>query len=140
MNEVYGETLKTWQSPNNRCPRCDGIEFKMFLTPSLSHYSAILCVKCNKHIKWYTPPEIKPKKKRTINRLKPEIEYCELCLRHQNVLPDKCVLQEHHIIQYSTNPELDEVPENRLVLCTFCHEMVHLIRKMVSNRTESRHE
>ena len=126
-----------WVSIKNKCCRCGSNKFICEQAPDdTPHKFKIVCVNCNHFIKWYTPKEFRRKNNRTSIRLKPEIEYCQICKRLKSELPSKCILHEHHLIDYSIRPDLDLILENRLVVCSQCHELIRLVQKIVKTITK----
>ena len=98
------------------------------LTNGSIHYAKEVCENCDKRFKTIKNPKNNDKRK-SIVHIK-NINYCEICLRPFDKLGFKCVLHEHHILPYKTHPELDMEVANRLKLCTHCHGIVEIIRKM----------
>ena len=118
----------TYRLKDMVCSNC-GCDHAVYIeTPELQHTGKMVCVNCDTFIKWVHDQD-KPLK-RKVARLRPEINYCEMCLQNEKDLPNKIVLHEHHILEYQHRPELDNDPDNRLVLCSNCHNIIHAIRKM----------
>jgi len=104
----------------------------LVLTPNLTHYGKMVCPECQKHLGWVKKPENEKRNRRQSKKLaKPfedaGIDYCQLCLRHRCELPPSMTFVAHHIVEVRDGGTDD--PKNLLLLCTFCHELVHLLRR-----------
>lgn len=54
------------------------------------------------------------------------IDFCQLCLIPEKILPARQFLEAHHVIEYVDDGTFD--PQNIWILCTECHSKVHHIR------------
>lgn len=102
------------------------------LTPELQHWGKYICSECGRWLTWVTKPDNEKRNRRNSKKLaKPfvqaGIDYCQICLRKKDELPPHMVFVGHHIVEVRDGGS-DE-PSNLLHLCTFCHELVHLIRR-----------
>ena len=114
-----------------QCRHCGSQDYELVIVDEGVHYGKYICVECGEFIQWAPKPG---EHKRKVKRLRPEITYCESCLKEQTDLPQNCTLEEHHVLPFKTNPELDETPSNRWVLCTDCHDFIDLIRRIAKRR------
>ena len=88
------------------------------------HYAEKRCPICNAHLGYLPKPKNlnkRPKNKYTAASL--EIEACQLCLRHRDMLGRRGVLEIHHVNEIQVGGE--DTVENIWVLCTSCHSLVH---------------
>lgn len=109
---------------------------KFVLTPELQHWGKYVCPECNRWLCWVTKPDNEKRNRRNSKKLaKPferaGIDYCQLCLRPREELPPNMVFVAHHVVEVRDGGT-DE-PSNLWHLCTFCHEMIHLIRRNRAN-------
>lgn len=102
------------------------------LTPELTHWGKYECAKCGRFLAWVKKPDNEKRNRRNSKKLaKPfedaGIDYCQLCLRKRCELPQNMTFVAHHIVEVQDGGSDD--PTNLLHLCTFCHELVHLLRR-----------
>lgn len=110
----------------DQCRYCDEfIEPVIRQRPDTPHGGGEkLCPVCGRHLAWIPKEKNlnkRPKNKYTPNDLK--IEYCQMCLRTQEMLGVNETLEVHHVIEIKDDG--DDEPENIFVLCTACHKDVH---------------
>lgn len=129
---LYQEAHEGWstdlEKPCQRCG-CDRGEITKEVTGH--HYAKLTCWQCGLFIKWLPKPENEKRNRRKVKRLMPEIEYCQLCLRTRDELDGTATIEEHHVLEVNEYPELDNERENRWVVCTRCHGLIHNLRLMV---------
>jgi hypothetical protein len=113
------------------CKRCgENVEPFFTLMESGPNYAKNTCPLCDCFLGWVKKPENEKRRTRG-SKYKPHSlgkEYCELCRRKRGQLGKRGTLHIHHKDCDYTN----DVPENLLVLCTSCHELVHLHKKTVN--------
>lgn len=119
------------------CAKHPGAIADFVLTPELTHWGKYLCSECGIFLAWVKKPDNEKRNRRNSKKLaKPfeqaGIDYCQLCLRKRCELPPNMTFVAHHIIEVRDGGTDDSV--NLLHLCTFCHELVHLLRR---NRQEA---
>lgn len=124
-----------------QCPYHPGKIAKFVLTPELTHWGKYICSdsSCERFLAWVAKPENEKRNRRNSKRLaKPfddaGIDYCQLCLRKRCELPPNMTFVAHHIIEVQDGGTDD--PINLLHLCTFCHELVHLLRRNRQDASE----
>lgn len=117
-----------------RCPHHPEQIAKFILTPELTHWGKYVCSypDCERFLAWVKKPDNEKRNRRNSKKLaKPfedaGINYCQLCLRKRCELPPSMTFVAHHIIEVQDGGTDD--PINLLHLCTFCHELVHLLRR-----------
>ena len=95
------------------------------LTPDTPpHYGKELCYDCGHNMRWVKKPENEGKRTKGSKFGAFDFEYdgCELCRRTRIMLGEYECLEVHHKdVDYE-----NDVRENVLLLCTFCHKLVHL--------------
>lgn len=116
--------------PCSRCGSTVGEFFKMFSGP---HYAKVNCI-CGLFIRWERNPDKEEPKRKSKPRLRPDIEYCELCGRLREELDGRATIEEHHVKEVKDWPELEREASNIWVLCTRCHLLLHTIRHMVKGK------
>lgn len=116
------------KSPCARCQSETGEVIKMATGP---HFAKICCYDCGLFVEWVAKPENEKRNRRKNTRLKPEIDYCQMCERTREELDGTAAIEEHHVLEVKDWPELDDDPDNRWVVCTRCHNHIHNIRLMV---------
>lgn len=120
----------TFIDNDHPCP-CGSCNFKIVETPYEIHFGKVVCFDCDRFVRWYSKPG-PGRSKRKIKRLKPQIDYCQICLRTKESLTENITLEEHHILPYEHYPEYDNEKGNRLVVCTHCHDLIELMQKMLN--------
>lgn len=88
------------------------------------HHARENCVLCGRFVAFSKKPE--NGEKRGKNKYLPKdlgINYCQMCLRPENRLGSRGILESHHVIEISSGgPDL---PENIWVICTSCHKLIN---------------
>lgn len=114
---------------------------RFVLTPELTHWGKYICSdpQCERFLAWVKKPDNEKRNRRNSKKLaKPfedaGIDYCQLCLRKRCELPPNMTFVAHHIIEVQDGGTDD--PINLLHLCTFCHELVHLLRRNRQDASE----
>jgi len=108
---------------------------RLVLTPEHIHYGKYVCATCGRWLAWVSKPDGEKRNRRNSRRLsrpfeRAGIDYCQMCLRTKAELPPHMTFIGHHIVEVRDGGT-DE-PGNLWHLCTFCHELIHLVRR---NRT-----
>jgi 5-methylcytosine-specific restriction protein A len=114
------------------CADHPGVIANFVLTPELTHWGKYVCSKCGRFLAWVKKPDNEKRNRRVSKKLarpfeNAGIDYCQLCLRQRCELPPNMTFVAHHIVEVQDGGSDD--PANLLHLCTFCHEMVHLLRR-----------
>lgn len=113
------------------CKRCgEEITPYVVIMDRGPNYAKEICPSCESWIKWLPKPE-NEKRRRNGSKYTPEsleIYCCELCRRRRDQLGKRGTLHIHH----KDGNYKNDVPDNLLVLCTSCHELVHLHKKSVN--------
>lgn len=117
-----------------RCPYHPEKIAEFVLTPELTHWGKYICSdpSCGRFLAWVKKPDNEKRNRRQSKKLARPfedagIDYCQLCLRQRCELPSNMTFVVHHIVEVQDGGNDD--PANLLQLCTFCHEMVHLLRR-----------
>lgn len=105
------------------CPDCN-IEGILNPRPDTPHNAEIRCPLCGNFLGWQKKE--KNLSKRNKSKIKPEIDYCQLCLRNKDDFGVREVLEVHHIDEIQ-NGGIDE-PGNIWFVCTHCHSLIHHVR------------
>lgn len=107
------------------CKRCgEEIEPHSQIGPFGQNYGKQTCPLCGCFIKWLPKPENKGKRPRG-SKYTPEdlgIDFCELCRRKRHQLGRYETLHIHH---KDCRALENDVPENLLVVCSGCHQLIH---------------
>jgi len=119
------------------CPECKSV-LLMTLTPDLTHYARLDCVRCNKFIKWLKSPENADKRtstsKYSIRKIlsfhNMEKEICFFCPRNKEQLGECETMTIDHINELSDGG-VDELG-NLQILCSACHKMKNWMRLYVN--------
>lgn len=121
--------MKYTKQPQSTCRFCRAdVYFRVELTPEGIHYAKLYCPDCGRWVDWLGKPQNKDTRQKS--HLTPEsldIHRCQVCLRPRSMLGNNETLDVHHIHEVHENG-LD-IPENCLVVCTFCHKDIHAKRK-----------
>lgn len=101
-------------------------------TPELVHHGKLICYQCGRFIGWVAKPDGDKRRRRGTKKLAKRMEdngvdYCQICLKKRQELPDHETFVAHHVIEVRDGGTDD--PGNIWHLCTTCHEMVHLLRR-----------
>lgn len=105
------------------CKHCGSYAGKFIPTPKHTHYGKSICSDCDSFIDWVKNPESTSRPashKKLVNKF--GILYCEMCLIPKELLPDKQVLEAHHIIPYKDGGTDDR--SNILIVCNECHSLI----------------
>ncbi len=96
------------------------------------HYGKYTCPGCGAWIKFVAKPdsERRPQRAKKHQTLVKQFGrgFCELCLCKAESLNHGETLTGHHILEY-TKHDGDATADNALIVCTSCHEIVHLLRR-----------
>lgn len=116
-----------WKS--KPCKVCNSLEKRYRPRPDTPHAGDITCCGCGFVMGWLKKP--KNKSRRPAHSLnlaaKYGIDTCWLCQRHKSKLPSGQTIEGHHIKDHAKGGTDD--PENIVGLCSYCHELVSLIRR-----------
>jgi uncharacterized Zn finger protein (UPF0148 family) len=100
-------------------------------TPDMTHHGKMICPKCGAWLAWVRKPE-NEKRRRGLEAPRKKfqqagVDYCQMCLRKRDELPLHVTLSVHHVIEVQDGGT-DE-PGNMWLVCSICHEMIHLMRR-----------
>jgi len=113
-----------------QCRFCGSNDIREEILTNSVHYGKYICNNCGENLDWIKKPKNINSKKRKVTPLKENVNYCQICLRTKDKLGNDNSLTEHHILPYNIFPEFDEYKDNRLVVCSRCHEAINLIQRM----------
>lgn len=129
-----------WQTELEKpCVRCESLKGEVIKMAIGPHYAKVVCWDCGRFQK-YLPKPMNEGKRKSRERLKPQINYCEFCLRTKDELDGTATIEEHHVLEVQEFPELERDPSNIWVLCTRCHLSIHNIRRMVRGSAGKKEE
>lgn len=114
-----------------RCPFHQDTLPMVVLTPELSHYGKMVCGDCGHFIRWLPKPTKLAGKRREQASLKQlffdeGVTWCQMCMRDESDLPSGIVLHVHHLTEVQDGG--GNARENLLLVCSLCHQMIHLLR------------
>ena len=119
--------MKYTHNPIFDCKWCNATQIEPIVeeTPDTPHFAKLICPECNRFIDWMGMPQNKDKRGKS-SKFTPEsleIDYCEFCLRPQEMLGRNETLDIHHKMPVEFGGE--DTQSNILVLCTYCHKTAH---------------
>lgn len=111
-----------------KCPKCNNEGYITYLEDG-KHYAVENCKECNRWLRWVKKPENEKIRTKTskydlkdiCDYYKIKEPYCFFCLRKQNQLGKRQLLEIEHIWELDIGGE-DEL-HNIQIYCTACHKL-----------------
>ena len=100
------------------------------------HYGKHICSYCDKFLGWVKKPKNEGKREQ-LKYIPEDFDkyFCEICGRKKYELGEHEKIAIHHKIPIKEGGK--DIPENILVLCTFCHRLCHFLKKYLLHHLDN---